>query len=125
MGDFKGLEVWRIAHEVTLEVYRITSAFPKCETYGLVQQIRRAAASIEANLAEGCGRKTDGELIRFASIANGSAYELECEMLVARDLGYVSDEQHKATDDKVKRVSMIRGLTASLRKRSLMNSIGK
>ncbi len=71
MGDFKELNVWKKSHALTIKIYEVTNGFPRSEIYGLCQQLRRAAISIEANLAEGCGRKTDRELIRFASIANG------------------------------------------------------
>ncbi len=87
MKDFKELKVWSKAHATTLEVYRVTRQFPKEELYGLTSQIRRAASSIGANIAEGCGRKSDGEMARFLHIARGSAVELECHLLLSRDLG--------------------------------------
>jgi four helix bundle protein len=65
MTDFKQLKVWKKAHEITLSAYRLTAAFPKEEMYGLTSQLRRATASIAANIAEGCGRRTDGEMCRF------------------------------------------------------------
>jgi four helix bundle protein len=65
MGDFKKLEVWQVTHEVACDVYRETSTFPKTEAYGLTGQLRRAAASIPANIAEGCGRNGDKEFSRF------------------------------------------------------------
>ncbi len=115
MGDFKELQVWRLAHALSLDIYKLTASFPRCEVYGLSQQLRRAAVSVEANLAEGCGRKTDRELARFALISNGSAYELESELLVARDLGYITREQHEACDQQIKRVSsMLNGLAKHL-----------
>jgi four helix bundle protein len=77
MEDFKNLKVWRKAHELTLAVYQRTRTFPKDEIYGLTSQIRRASASIGANIAEGCGRRSDPELKRFVQIARGSANELE------------------------------------------------
>jgi four helix bundle protein len=75
MEDFKNLKVWAKAHEMTLAVYRKTQTFPKEEVYGLTSQLRRAAASIGANIAEGCGRRSDGEMSRFLQIARGSASE--------------------------------------------------
>ncbi len=83
MEDFKNLKVWKKAHELTLMLYRLTRAFPKDEIYGLTSQIRRSAASVEANIAEGCGRRSDPELRRFLQIARGSASELECHLLLA------------------------------------------
>ena len=75
--DFRHLQVWEKAHQLTLEIYRVTTQFPRTETYGLTSQVRRASSSICANLAEGCGRNGDAELARFCGIARGSASELE------------------------------------------------
>jgi four helix bundle protein len=86
LKDFKELKVWRKAHETTLHLYQLTREFPKEELYGLTSQIRRSASSIGANIAEGCGRKSDGEMARFLHIARGSAVELEYHLLLARDL---------------------------------------
>ncbi len=89
MGDFKKLSVWNKAHQLTLDLYRVTAQFPSEERFALASQIRRAASSIGANLAEGSGRRRDGEFGRFLSIAIGSASELEYHLLLAHDLGYV------------------------------------
>jgi four helix bundle protein len=89
MRDFKKIQAWERAHRLTLRLYEITSAFPQEERYGLTSQIRRAAASIPANIAEGCGRNTQLELARFVHIASGSASELDYHLLLARDLGYI------------------------------------
>ncbi len=69
MGDFRKLEVWQVAHKVACEVYRETVNFPKTEAYGLTSQLRRSAASIPANIAEGCGRRGDVEYSRFVRIS--------------------------------------------------------
>jgi len=84
--DFRDLKVWRKAHDLTLAVYLLTRGFPKDELYGLTSQMRRASASIGANIAEGCGRTGGGELGRFLQIAAGSASELEYHLLLCRDL---------------------------------------
>jgi four helix bundle protein len=81
--------VWEEAHTLTLSVYQATSNFPKDELYGLTSQIRRASASIPANIAEGCGRDGNSELARFLQIAMGSGSELEYHLLLARDLGFL------------------------------------
>jgi len=86
MRNFKDLKVWGKAHALTLAVYRATRCFPKDELYGLTSQIRRAASSIGANIAEGCGRPGTPEFARFLHIAMGSASELEYHLLLARDL---------------------------------------
>ena len=89
------LWVWQEAHTLTLSLYRLTRSFPKDELYGLTTQIRRSSTSIEANLAEGCGRRSDGELARFVQIAMGSASELACHLLLARDLSLVAASDYE------------------------------
>jgi four helix bundle protein len=90
--DFKKLKVWQKAHQVTLSTYRATATFPKEEMYGLTSQLRRAAASIAANIAEGCGRRSDGEMCRFIQIARGSASEVEYHVLLAHDLHLLTEK---------------------------------
>ena len=89
MEDFKNLKVWAKAHELTLSVYQQIRCFPKEEMYGLTSQMRRSAASVGANIAEGCGRRSDGEMRRFLQIARGSANELEYHLLLAKDLRFL------------------------------------
>lgn len=89
MKDFKNLKVWRVSHELTIEIYRITKSFPRDEMFGITSQLRRAASSIPANIAEGSGRKSDRELVRFLQIARGSASELEYHLILARDFEYL------------------------------------
>jgi len=86
MRDFHQLKVWEKAHRLTLATYKATAQFPRAEFYDLTRQLRRAAASIPANIAEGCGRSGTAELARFLHIAMGSASELEYHLLLARDL---------------------------------------
>lgn len=95
MKDFRQLKVWQRAHQVTLDIYKMTASFPRSEAYGLTPQIRRAAVSIPTNLAEGCGRNGDAELARFCGIAAGSASELEYQLLLARDLSLIKPEDHE------------------------------
>jgi four helix bundle protein len=92
--DFKELKVWAKAHQLTLHVYTVTRDFPRQEVYGLTSQMRRAAVSIAANIAEGCGRRSDGELTRFLQIARGSASELEYHLLLAKDVGFLAEQEH-------------------------------
>ncbi len=89
MKDYRELTVWQRSHALTLELYRVTKSFPKEESFGLVSQIRRAASSIPANIAEGCGRDGDAELKRFINIALGSACEVDYFVLLATELGYL------------------------------------
>jgi four helix bundle protein len=95
MQDFKKLKVWEVSHRVTLDVYRVTQNFPKQGTYGLTSQIRRASASVSANIAEGCGRASSADFARFLQIAVGSASELEYHLILARDLNYLSIEDYE------------------------------
>jgi four helix bundle protein len=101
--DFKDLRVWSKAHSLTIDVYKASRAFPKEELFGITSQMRRAASSIGANIAEGTGRKSDGELTRFLHIARGSAAELEYHLLLAHDLDLLSEAVHsllaKQTDE--------------------------
>lgn len=88
MKDYREILVWQRSHALTLEIYRATKSFPKEEMFGLTSQMRRAAASIPANIAEGCGRDGDAELKRFMNIALGSACELDYFIQLAADLGH-------------------------------------
>ena len=90
MQDFHDLRVWQKGHALTLAVYRETARFPSSELYGLTTQMRRAAASIGANIAEGCCRDSGPEFARFLQIAMGSASELEYHVLLARDLNLLA-----------------------------------
>ena len=90
MRNYEDLQVWRKAHSLTLAIYKNTRCFPNEERYGLTSQIRRSCASIGANLAEGCGRRSDPEMGRFVQIAMGSGAELSYHLLLAKDLGFVS-----------------------------------
>jgi four helix bundle protein len=93
MKDFRYLKVWERGHKLTLEIYRMTSGFPREERYGLTSQIRRSCASIPTNISEGCGRSRDTELARFIEIAIGSASELEYEylLLLSRDIELINE----------------------------------
>ncbi|MGB9075157.1 MAG: four helix bundle protein [Terriglobales bacterium] len=114
MKDFKELRVWSKAHELTVFIYNLTRAFPKDEIYGLTSQVRRSAASIGANIAEGCGRRSDGEMTRFLQIARGSASETEYHLLLAKDLGFLSEGDFQKTEQRV--VEVQRMLTALVQK---------
>jgi four helix bundle protein len=119
MEDFKDLRVWAKAHALTLAVYQTTRTFPKEELYGLTSQLRRASASVGANIAEGCGRRSDAEMRRLAQIARGSANELEYYLLLvllAKDLNLLTDEEHKNFEGKVLEIQrMLASLVQSLK----------
>jgi four helix bundle protein len=115
MGDYKKLAVWEKSHQLTLQIYRVTAAFPKEEMYGLSSQIKRAAASIPANIAEGSGRGSDGELIRFLRTATGSACELEYHLLLAQELDFLDAASYGQINSQVIEVlRMLSGLIQSL-----------
>lgn len=114
MKDFRKLQVWEKAHHLTLDVYRVTQHFPKVELYGLTSQMRRAASSIPTNIAEGCGRGSDGESARFSQIAMGSASELEYLLVLARDLGYLNNADYERLMHQV--VEVKRMLTSFIQK---------
>jgi len=101
MKDFRDLLVWQKAYSLTLSSYKATDGFPKAETYGLTIQIRRCAASIAANIAEGCGKRGNGEFQRYLNIACGPASELEYHFLLAHDLAFLSDLDHQNLHNRV------------------------
>lgn len=119
MGDFKKLNVWQKAYQLTLTIYHATSDFPKQELFGMTSQLRRAAASIPANIAEGSGRGNNPELRRFCQIALGSANELEFFILLARDLKYLDEQQYKHLHDSILEVQR---MLASLVQKLMTNS---
>ena len=91
--SFTDLDAWKEAHKLVLEVYKITRAFPKEELFSLVNQIRRCAVSITSNIAEGFSRQSGKEKINFYYISRGSLTELQNQLLIARDVGYVANGQ--------------------------------
>jgi four helix bundle protein len=98
MGNYRQLLVWKRAHTLALDVYRATQRFPTEERYGLTAQLRRAAVSVVSNIAEGSGRLGDREHIRFLRIARGSVSEVECQLLLSRDLGYLGSSAWTVLD---------------------------
>jgi four helix bundle protein len=116
MRDFRQLQVWQKAHRLTLDIYRVSSGFPREEQFGLTSQVRRSAASVPANIAEGCGRDSEPDFARFLSVAGGSASETEYHLLLARDLGMLDEQTHAALDTQVNEVKkMLRALRSSLK----------
>lgn len=91
--SYKELIVWKKSIELVKNIYALTSEFPKSELHGIVMQIRRAAISIPSNIAEGYGRKSYKEYVQFYAIAYGSALELETQLIIAKQLGFVSEDK--------------------------------
>lgn len=96
MQDFKQLKVWQKSHALVLRIYAATVVFPEHERFGITSQMRRAAASVPANIAEGCARAGRAEFCQFLHVSAGSASELEYFLLLARDLRLFTEKQHAA-----------------------------
>jgi four helix bundle protein len=108
------LEVWKRSIEFVTTIYKLTESFPKSEIYGLVQQMRKSAVSIPSNIAEGAGRNSKNEFKQFLSIAQGSTAELETQILIARNLGFIEDPESLLTElDELSK--MLIGLAMALR----------
>lgn len=114
MRDFRQLRVWEDAHRLTLEVYRITKDFPKEELFALTNQLRRASTSIGSNIAEGCGRGSNKDYAHFLQMAIGSAFEVDYQLLLAKDLSYLDKENYSQINEKI--IVLKRQLAALLQK---------
>lgn len=115
---YKNLEVWQFAMDWTEAVYRSSASWPKDERFGLTSQIRRAAVSVESNIAEGAARRTTGEFLQFVGMARGSLAEAETQLVIAGRLGYLepaAESRLLATGDRISR--MLVALAAALRDR--------
>jgi four helix bundle protein len=122
MQNYKDLKVWKVSHELTLSIYRESYSFPKEELYGLVSQLRRAASSIPANIAEGCGKKSSLDFANFLNISLGSANETEYFILLSKDLNYISEEQFNYLTDII---NQIKAMLISLIKKVRTNVVLK
>jgi four helix bundle protein len=119
LKDFKELKVWQKAYTLSFAVYEAARAFPREEIYGLTSQLRRSAVSVGANIAEGCGRRSDGELVRFLQIARGSASEMEHHLLLARDLKFLSAGAHQDLEKRLQEVQrMLAALVSSIQEKN-------
>ena len=117
MKTHKDLTVWQKAMELVMEVYKATKMFPREEIFGLTSQMRRAVVSIPSNIAEGYGRLHQRETENFLSIALGSASELETQLILSKDLGYISlDEVEQLTIEVQNIIKMLAALIKSLGK---------
>ena len=105
--DFTKLQVWQKGHRMVLNVYRLTSSFPKEERFGLTRQIRRSAGSVPANIAEGAGRRTDVEFARFIDIALGSTSETTYHLMLARDLGMLDSAGYRQLSEDARELRMM------------------
>lgn len=116
MRNYRDLKVWEKAHSLTLAVYRASKRFPREELFGLMSQMRRSSMSIGANLAERCGRRSDGEMGRYVQIAMGSAAELSYHLLMARDLNLLDNgDYERLYADAVEISRMLSSLSQTVR----------
>jgi four helix bundle protein len=115
MHNFKELKVWKAGIEVTKVIFQLTRSFPPVERYGLTSQMIRSAISIPSNIAEGCGRKTNKDFHHFLNIALGSSFELETQLIIAKEFDYINQEQLDDTSKSLIDIQkMIHGLQKSL-----------
>ncbi len=115
MNNYKELKVWQKAVEFTIEIHKLTSIFPTNEQFGLTNQVRRAAYSIPSNIAEGAGRNSKKEFIHFLSIALGSTFEIETQLIIAKGVTYIENNQLEKVLENISEIQkMIRGLQKSL-----------
>jgi len=120
LKNYKELKVWQRSYQLCLEIYKMTKRFPNEERYGLTSQIRRAAVSVLSNIAEGYGRKTTPEYIRFLYIAYGSNCEMETQILLSGDLGYIETGKLEMLQEGIGEVErMLKALIKSLEKKAL------
>lgn len=120
MRDFKKYDIWQLSHSFALEVYKITSHFPKEELYGLTSQIRRASSSVPTNISEGCGRNSDKEFNQFLNIALGSANETEYLLILSKDLNYLNVELFETLE---KDINTIKSKIYNLKKALISNKL--
>jgi four helix bundle protein len=119
MRPHEKLEVWKRSVEFVVRIYKLTESFPREEKFGLTSQIRRAAVSVPANIAEGAARQSSKEFSYFLSNAQGSVSELATEILIAHRLGYVSDQVYRLDNEELAAIGfMILGLARSVKRRN-------
>lgn len=116
MRSHQKLDVWQAAMRLVKQVYQVTASFPKAEIYGLTSQMRRAAVSIPSNISEGAARYGDKEFLQFLYIARGSLSELETQILIAKDLGFLS-ENNELLSQTAKVFALLGGLINAIRER--------
>jgi four helix bundle protein len=120
--NFRSIKAWQHAYQLTLQIYKASRPFPTEERYGITSQVRLSAASIAANIAEGSSRRSKSDFLRFLEIALGSLREVECFLMLARDLEYLSSEQFDALNAKVQETARtMSGLIASIEADKTLN----
>jgi four helix bundle protein len=127
MNRFKELKVWQKSVDLATEVYKVTGGFPKEEKFGLTSQVNRSAVSIASNIAEGAGRGSKKEFHNFLSIANGSSYELETQLLIASKLNFIEEDDFKSINEKIDEIQKMiyalkRKLKTEISESSILNT---
>src|SRR5271165_5791348 len=124
LRSYLELVAWQKAVALVTDVHSITKEFPRDEIYGLVSQLRRSAVSVPSNIAEGQGRATKGEFIQFLCHARGSLYEVETQVVIGRNLGYLTLEQQETLSDELAELGRIlNGLITSLQQKQVRSSL--
>lgn len=122
MHNFKELKVWQKAIEFTVEIYKLTASFPSEERFGLISRLRRASVSTSSNIAEGSGRNSDKDFVRFLSISIGSAYETETQLIISRRLNYVDHTKFEELATKITEIQrMLNAFSENLKNKYLKN----
>lgn len=117
MVNYKNYNVWKKSQELVINIYKTTKNFPKSEQYNLTSQMNRACISIPTNIAEGCGRKTEKELVRFLYFSSGSAHELDYLILISKDLGFVDKKQAELLSNEINEIKrMLASLIKTIKK---------
>ncbi len=101
MHNFRDLKIWQRSVEFSVRVYSVTREFPEAEKYGLISQIRRCSVSISSNIAEGAGRRSNKDFLNFLSIARGSAFELETQLIISEKLKFINKEDFESLCDEL------------------------
>ncbi len=115
MRDYKKFTVWEKAHQLTLDIYKTVSSFPKDELFGLTSQMKRSSSSIPTNIAEGCGRNSDKDFCRFLYFAFGSANELEYQLFLSMELSFLENENGQILLKQIEEIKkMLNGLITKL-----------
>jgi four helix bundle protein len=115
--NFKNLDVWKLSRELCKEVYEVTTSFPTAEKFALTSQIRRCVISISSNIAEGTSRTSDKDFARFIEISLGSCFELETQIILANDIGFLNEEKAVLLQNKLQKIQkMLQGLYNRIQK---------
>ncbi|NLT50286.1 MAG: four helix bundle protein [Ignavibacteria bacterium] len=122
MQDFMNLKIWEKSHKLTILIYNITNTFPISEEFGLKSQMRRSSVSIVSNIAEGCGRNSNNEFIHFLNISIGSIFELESQLELTKDLGFIQNEYEIIKSEITELKKMLFSFQNKLKEKKINNN---